>query len=216
MQKNKFEYHHGDLRNALVESATHLIASTASDAFSLREAARAVGVSANAAYRHFEDKASLLTAVAQRGFAVLAEAMQVAMSRAKANKKESSVAVHRFHAMGRAYVHFALENPELFRVMFGPNGLSCLPKASASETLSQTLTPYQLLGRVLDALVDDEVISLNRRRGAELNAWVVVHGFAALALDRPESLATGPERARALESALDFALSGLRATERFD
>lgn len=61
-------YHHGDLRNALVASAVRLIETSGTSSFSLREAAREVGVSANAAYRHFDDKSALMTAVAAFGF----------------------------------------------------------------------------------------------------------------------------------------------------
>ena len=68
MTDSKEPYHHGNLRHALTVAAAHLVEQHGSDGLSLREAARAVGVTANAAYRHFDDKAALLTAVAARGF----------------------------------------------------------------------------------------------------------------------------------------------------
>jgi AcrR family transcriptional regulator len=74
-------YHHGDLRNALVASAVRLIEASGTSSFSLREAAREVGVSANAAYRHFDDKSALMTAVAAFGFRQLATQMVGAMAR---------------------------------------------------------------------------------------------------------------------------------------
>jgi AcrR family transcriptional regulator len=82
MTQARDAYHHGDLRNALVASAVRLIEASGPGAFSLREAAREVGVSANAAYRHFDDKSALITAVAADGFARLAERMRRAMASA--------------------------------------------------------------------------------------------------------------------------------------
>jgi AcrR family transcriptional regulator len=75
-------YHHGDLRNALVASAVRLIETSGTSSFSLREAAREVGVSANAAYRHFDGKSALMTAVAAFGFRQLATQMVGAMASA--------------------------------------------------------------------------------------------------------------------------------------
>ncbi|HEY6106105.1 MAG TPA: helix-turn-helix domain-containing protein, partial [Anaeromyxobacteraceae bacterium] len=63
----RVSYHHGDLRHALVEAAVRLVAERGVQGFSLREAAREVSVSPAAAYRHFEDKAALLGAVALDG-----------------------------------------------------------------------------------------------------------------------------------------------------
>ena len=73
-------YHHGDLRNALVLTAVRLIEQDGLGEFSLRGTAREVGVSPNAAYRHFADKSALLSAVAQHGFEQLAQRMRRSMS----------------------------------------------------------------------------------------------------------------------------------------
>src|SRR5512144_3334234 len=73
-------YHHGDLRNALLETALRLVSERGAEGFSLREAARAVGVSPGAAYRHFADKAALLGALSADGHARLAVAMQRALA----------------------------------------------------------------------------------------------------------------------------------------
>src|SRR5215207_6672963 len=67
-------YHHGDLRRALIDGAVAIIADRGAEAFTLREAARRLGVNDRAAYRHFADKASLLAAVAEHGFRDLIEA----------------------------------------------------------------------------------------------------------------------------------------------
>jgi AcrR family transcriptional regulator len=115
-------YHHGDLRNALVEVGLALIEKVGAEAFSLREVAREVGVSANAAYRHFEDKGALLMAIAVRGFERLSSRMQDAMLTARPKGAARSRAVARFNAAARAYVDLAREHPQLFALMFGSAG----------------------------------------------------------------------------------------------
>lgn len=206
MSQTREAYHHGDLRNALIASAVRLIEQGGEAAFSLREAARDVGVSANAAYRHFDDKSALLTAAAADGLEQLARRMLKAMDRAAESGNQERPAVARFKAVGRAYVEFALARPELFRLMFSGSGVECLTAGAAGLA---TPTPWELLGRSLDALVADGVLPADRREGAELKAWSVVHGFASLALAGHSAVPTGRQRHAALEATLDFAVRGL-------
>jgi AcrR family transcriptional regulator len=206
MALNRDGYHHGDLRNALVASAVRRIEASGTSSFSLREAARELGVSANAAYRHFDDKSALMTAVAAFGFRQLATQMIGAMASAAGRRAKGPASALRFKAVGRAYVEFATTHPELFRVMFGECGAECRkakPEGDATED------PWSLLGKSLDALVADGLLAKERRPGAELKAWSVVHGFASLALDGLGSMPTAADRARALEALLEFAVVGL-------
>ena len=106
----KQRYHHGDLRPALIAAATTLVEENGVGAVSLREAARRVGVSAPAIYRHFANKDSLLAAVAAEGFRDLGAAL------AAASRSERDP----LSAMGMAYVRFALSRRGVFRLMFGP------------------------------------------------------------------------------------------------
>ena len=206
MSRSRDSYHHGDLRNALISSAVRLIEQRGEASFSLREAARDVGVSANAAYRHFEDKSALLTAVAAGALEQLSRRMLEAMDRATEGRKQERPTVARFKATGRAYVEFALDHPELYRVLFSGSGVTHLPSAAASLTIP---TPYQLLSRALDALAADGLLPADRRPGAELKAWSVVHGFATLALTGQGRIPAGRQRHEALESTLEFATLGL-------
>ena len=201
-------YHHGDLRNALVASAVRLIETSGTSSFSLREAAREVGVSANAAYRHFDDKSALMTAVAAFGFRQLATQMVGAMASAAGGRAKGPASVARFKAVGRAYVEFAVAHPELFRVMFGECGAECRQAEPGDDA---TEDPWSLLGKTLDALVADGLLATEVRPGAELKAWSVVHGFASLALDGLAALPSADERAAALDALLDFAVVGLCA-----
>lgn len=199
-------YHHGDLRNALVAAAARMVELGGQEQFSLREAARSVGVTANAAYRHFADKSALLTAVAASGFEELSRRMIAAMSRRGRTAHDSATATGRLRAVGRAYVELALEQPEIFRLMFGPSGLSCLD-GGASRIHGPT--PAELLGGVLDDLVAEGRMSTERRAGAELRAWSAVHGFASLVLEGRTGLQTKAQRADALAAVLDFIITGL-------
>ena len=206
MTATKSTYHHGDLRNALVLTAVRLIETDGLDEFSLRATAREVGVSANAAYRHFTDKSDLLNAVAHYGFAQLAQRMRRAMSSTRTGRNPAELAVNRFKATGRAYVDFALAHPELFEVMFGSGGAHPpVPKDPAGDEAGT----YALLGSALDELVTHSVLAPARRPGAEFKAWVTVHGFSRLCLDGAVQLQTGSQRAEALESLLDFAVTGI-------
>jgi AcrR family transcriptional regulator len=206
MTLHRLGYHHGDLQNALVASAVRLIEASGTSSFSLREAARDVGVSANAAYRHFDDKSALMTAVAAFGFRQLATQMVDAMANAASDSSEEPASVARFKAVGRAYVEFAIAHPELFRVMFGACGAECRKAEPGADAMED---PWSLLGRSLDALVADGLLASALRPGAELKAWSVVHGFASLALDGLASMPSAADRAQALESLLAFAVVGL-------
>ncbi|MFM9035348.1 MAG: TetR/AcrR family transcriptional regulator [Mycobacterium sp.] len=204
MTAAKNTYHHGDLRNALVLTAVRLIETDGLGEFSLRATAREVGVSPNAAYRHFSDKSDLLTAVARHGFAQLGQRMRRAMSATRAGRNPAELAVNRFKATGRAYVEFALARPELFEVMFGRADSHAPVDPGDDESGT-----YALLGGALDDLVDHGVLRAAARPGAELKAWVTVHGFARLCLDGALHLPPGSTRAGALESLLDFAVAGI-------
>lgn len=107
-------YHHGRLREALLERAAEVIADRGLDALSLRGLARDLGVSHAAPRRHFEDRESLLHALAEEAFRRSVEAMDAGAERA------GSDPVARYRALGRSYVAFAQAEPAFFRVMHHP------------------------------------------------------------------------------------------------
>ena len=164
-------YHHGDLRAALVQAGLRLLEERQGDDISLREVARTVGVSATAVYRHFPDKAALLRALAAEGLADLARAQQDAFARAGGGKAG-------FFATGRAYVRFALDNPALFRLIFSN------PPEQDLMTGEPDKVPeaFRMLleNAALQAPPD---ASADAVRLAALDAWAKVHGLAVLMLD---------------------------------
>jgi AcrR family transcriptional regulator len=148
-------YHHGDLRAALLRAAGELLEQQGIAALSLREAARRAGVSHNAPYRHFPQREALLAALAAEGFRMLADG-QAAAARER----------------GLAYVRFALEHPQRFRLMFG----GVVPIGSHPELREQGRRAYQKLEDAFRELGDDA-------RLAAAAAWSLVHGLANLILD---------------------------------
>src|SRR5437016_3945264 len=104
-------YHHGNLREVLLDAAIGLISEVGPGGFTLREVARRAGVSHNAPYRHFRDRDELIATVATQGFRELTESMLRAA-------KAGSDPLDRLKLAGLGYVGFALRRPEHFAVMF--------------------------------------------------------------------------------------------------
>jgi len=171
-------YHHGDLRDGLIEMGMKLLETRQSEGLGLREVAREVGVSATAVYRHFPDKEALLRAIAERGFAMMGE-LQV-----QASAGLSGPAA--FAAVGAAYVRFALAYPAVFRLMFSsapPRDLFALP-------LEELSGPMRLLRSHVAGLMPAAMPEAARKTAA-ITAWALVHGLAVLALDRMITLDDG-------------------------
>jgi AcrR family transcriptional regulator len=185
-------YHHGDLRRALLDAATELASRGGVDGVVVREAARQVGVSPSAAYRHFPSRDGLLAAVGGAARERLARRMLEA---------QSADPVDHFRATGRAYITFALDEPGLFAVAFRP----CPPDLFVPDDPS----PYHVLSSALDALERQQALAVPRV-GAEEPAWAAVHGAAVLLGER---MIPPTDRARVIEATLDMVSHGLlRAT----
>ena len=164
---NRSTYHHGDLRSALVEAGLALLAEREADELSLREVARAVGVSATAVYRHFPSKGALLSALARAGLVRLAAAQHAASDRAGGGAAG-------FSATGGAYVRFALANPALFRLIFTSPKPAGAPVAEPSEAMAFLRANAAAMAGA-QAGGDDKVLALR--------AWSIAHGLAMLMLD---------------------------------
>lgn len=167
----KRTYHHGDLRTALIQAGLALLEERQGDDIGLREVARTVGVSATAVYRHFPDKAALLRALATEGLARLAASQRAAFDAAGGGKPG-------FIATGRAYVHFALANPALFRLVF-----SAPPADDMLAAQGDTVPEAFRMLRENAALLLPPDASAEAVKLAALEAWAKVHGLAVLLLD---------------------------------
>jgi AcrR family transcriptional regulator len=197
-------YHHGDLRNALIEAAVALAREGGPGAIVLREAARRVGVSPTAAYRHFTSLPDLVDEVAVAGLAGLARSMESELARCRSRRRGVPRALERVHAIGRGYVLFALAEPGLFAVAFDHQiGDADLSRATGDSGLS----PRKLLERGLDDLMEAGGLEPRYREGAATAAWAAVHGLSLLLLG-PMAAVPPDGREAVIESTLELTARG--------
>ncbi len=150
----------------MLGSALELLAEGGVDALSLRAVARRAGVSPMAPYRHYADKEHLLAAVAGQGFAAFGAALRQADGAAPPGQA--------LVAQACAYVTFALDNPAMFRLMFGP------PRLGTHAELAKTSeAAYGVLAARVAAQTPDD----GDRETRVLGCWSLVHGLALLFLD---------------------------------
>jgi AcrR family transcriptional regulator len=196
----KNPYHHGDLRQSLINAAIALISEEGISDLSLRQVARRVGVSHNAPYRHFEDKESLLAAVAEQGF----QSLLVAIGTAKQGIPPDSP--QRLEAIGVAYVHFALAHPFHYRLMFGDYRCNLSKYSALAEAAQQsfmvlvnTIREGQMAGifRLADPVDMARV------------AWSLVHGQSMLGLDNKLQVKQGEEFEAFLKFSSQMLIQGL-------
>lgn len=181
-------YHHGNLKEALVDAARKLIAERGPAGFTLAEAARLAGVSAAAPYRHFKDRSALIAEVAQRGFAAFAQRLAAVWGK-------TAKPIESFGRMGEAYLAFAREEPGYYGAMFARGGSQPAPpsrKAGAPAFAVLENAIAQVAARGLPAGTSN----LDARRLA-YQVWAMAHGVATLSaggLLPPGEAALTPER----------------------
>lgn len=167
-------YHHGALRQALMDAAMAAVEQDGAEKVSLRNLARSLGVSATAPYRHFTDRDSLLTAVAARGFEEFADSLE---DSAAGDQSPS----HGLMAMGRTYLDLALKRPNLYRLMF------TYPLSGDNPEEPTRLEHADRASAVLDRVVEWHFKNLGRpevtKEAVALAAWSGVHGLALLLMD---------------------------------
>jgi AcrR family transcriptional regulator len=206
-------YHHGDLANALTAAATQLARDGGPEAVVLREAARKVGVSATAAYRHFAGYGDLIHAVKECAQDDLAAAMRAELAASPPLPARSDEVLRRLRAIGAGYLRFALTEPGLFRTAFA-HTVKSGEHASAEHTAAAmgSSPAFQLLAEALDELVAVGLLAPDRRPYAEIFAWSCTHGLAMLLLDGPLSALPTDVRYEVIRRSLDGILDGLVTT----
>ena len=177
-------YHHGDLRQALLEAGIALARVGGPEAVVLREATRRASVVPNAAYRHFVNRDALLQEVRAAALSMLALAMEKELIRQRRRKQGKDAARASLRAIGIAYLRFARTEPGLFRTAFGVPGN---PETTTQPAMAgkSGLNPFQLLSTALDELVQAGLLPVQQRPDAEYLAWSAVHGLAMLVLEGP-------------------------------
>jgi AcrR family transcriptional regulator len=191
-------YHHGNLRQVLLDAAAESIEEEGLAALSLRALARKVGVSHGAHARHFPDKAALLTALAT-------EALERFQSALRKAPQQGDSALERYRAIGRCYVRFAIENPAHFHIMTRPEFYS-----AGDEDFSHG---YQEVFETIRAAA----AAAQRESGGEgldpqalfISTWAMVHGLATLWLDGTLEDRIGPVDIEAIAvGAFDVVFAG--------
>jgi AcrR family transcriptional regulator len=196
-------YHHGDLCAALIDAGLDLTRSGGPEALTIREATRRVGVSPNAAYRHFADREALLKAVA----AAIQD--RVAARMRGAPRRHGSPALQardRLRAVGLGYIKFALDEPGWFTVAFFGAGL---PAVADEQFGASRAPPYRALVEALDDMVDTGMLTTRQRKNAEWPCWSTAHGFAELCLHGPLRNASRREVESLARRAIDDIVAGL-------
>jgi AcrR family transcriptional regulator len=173
-------YHHGDLQRAIVSAALEVLSETQSTEFSLRELARRAGVSHNAPYKHFAEKRVLLAAVSAVGFQLLAKRITDATERLSNPRA-------RLAAIARAYVRQGVENPALYRLMFGGYLTSPDDGRPAIERAAAEQTKELLAGAIIDGALGRPIANTARNErklaSAILIFWSQMHGLTLLLVD---------------------------------
>ena len=192
-------YHHGNLRQALVEAALELIAEKGPQGFTLSEAAKAADVTPAAVYRHFAGRDDLLAEVARQGFDIFAALLEYAYDQGRPSPLAA------FEATGRAYLAFARKYPGHYQAMFE----SGLQPGKHPDLAQVSAKARDTMDRAADHLVRS--LPEGRRPPARMisaHVWAVSHGVVELYLRgnggpqpwQPEDL---------LETAIGIYLRGL-------
>lgn len=164
-------YHHGNLRQALIEAALDLIEARGPTGFTLSEAAKQAGVTPAAVYRHFAGREELIAECALQGYAIFADLMQYAY------ESGQSSALAAFEATGRAYLAFARKYPGHYIAMFESGiGVSRSPELAAVSARARAV-----LERAAYALCQH--IPESKRPPPQMfsaHIWALSHGVVEL------------------------------------
>jgi AcrR family transcriptional regulator len=165
-------YHHGSLERALTEAAMEVVAVDGIGALSLRDIARTIGVSPSATYRHFPSRDHLVAHVSQIAREDLARALILARGLVPATGSRRRRSIRRFEAIGRAYVLFAVDAPNMFEAAFTP----CDVRPATDDDPQA----WAVLVEAVDEMVSTGAIPATRRQDAPIIAWSGVHGLATI------------------------------------
>ncbi len=193
-------YHHGNLKEVLLEAARKLIEEHGAFGFSLTEAARLAGVSPAAPYRHFRDRDALLAEVARHGFERFAARLDMAWNNGVPTPLSA------FDALGKAYLAFARDEPASYAVMFesGFDASEGQPLPAADRAFDVLQSAAAALCRALPESERPPIKLMS------LHIWALSHGVATLFTQadlQARKVPMSPEEI--LESAMLIYLKGL-------
>ncbi|MEU9749352.1 TetR/AcrR family transcriptional regulator [Streptomyces niveus] len=201
-------YHHGELRAALLDAAEALVRERGADGWSLREASARVGVSSSAAYHHFASRDALVRALRRRVLGELGERLSQEVGRA-AGPEAGGDLQRRLVAVGRTYVQWAVGDPSVARLAFGAGVPAGDPASDSTSDAATPPHPHDVLDAELDLLVEVGGLPAAARPGADFVVWAAVHGLATLLVDGLARLDDPRAVAREAERVVRAVLTGL-------
>jgi AcrR family transcriptional regulator len=164
-------YHHGNLREALIQSALSLIGEKGPAGFTIAEAARSAGVSPAAPYRHFRDREELMADVARLGFERLASDLE------KAWHNGNPSALEALQNAGRAYLAFARNEPAYYAAMF-ETGLPQTADTALEQSAGRAFEVLHTATKKLIAKLPEDQRPPSQM--VALHIWSLSHGIASL------------------------------------
>ncbi len=187
-----------DVRGRVLAAAVKLIEKDGLAALSMREVARAAGVSHQAPYHYFQDRESILAALAEEGFNLL-------MARLESAVDPAHTPVERLGTLGRVYAEFACDQPALFRLMFRPDFVDTGRFPGVRDCGERS---FDTLIAAVGACVDDGVPAVPSTLSLVVLSWSIVHGLACLMLDGPLMLKL-PEAMKDRDALIRDVVTGL-------
>jgi len=167
---NNKSYHHGDLKNALIEAGIKIVHKEGIQQLSLRKVAAICGVSHAAPYKHFKDKASLL------------EAMQLHITEQFSKLLNDIVEEYQndtdiMHHLGHAYLRFFIENPHYYHFIFGQIGIHI----NLENEDKENYPPYNIFRNISITVLEKQQIPKEKFTQNITAMWAVIHGITAMA-----------------------------------
>ena len=176
-------YHHGNLKEALLQTASRLINNGNRDKLTIRHLAEQCHVSASAAYRHFASKDDIIKTIAAQGFEQFTDFINHRVQHLRNP-------VDRLHQHGIAYVQFALDNPHLFRLLFS-SILTSDKKSKRLKIASQT--NYELLIDTIEDGIKQKLLT-GESKTLILATWSMVHGLATLLINQATEITAADQQ----------------------
>ena len=196
------KFHHGDLRNALIQSGLEILAEQGIHGLSLRKVAKSAGVSEAAPYRHFKHKEALLAAIAEQGFIRLSERLE------STEEQFADDPATLFYQSCRTYIDFAQERPHSMRIMFRFRQTENLPEYPELQDAADEAFSYLI--DMVEYCQQEGLARQGHPLPLALAAWSTVHGLSMLLIDDCISpdVFEGSSQDAMIQSTLDTLLAG--------